>query len=135
MLVAGLSLDGVIMPMTLDGAIDTPAFEVYAEHILAPAFKPGMIVILDNLSVHHKAAIRETIEARKCRLLFLPSYSPDLTPIELAFSKIQASLRRAKARAREALHDALAQAIDSVTGQDAVGYFRHCGYHSPAQLL
>jgi transposase len=134
-LVAGLRLDGLVAPMTLDGAMDTPAFEAYAEQVLAPALTPGTIVILDNLAVHHKAAIREVIEARGCRLLFLPSYSPDLTPIELAFSKVKASLRRAGARTREAVHAAIAQAIDSVSPQDARGYFYHCGYRSPAQLL
>ncbi len=134
-LVAGLSLAGLVAPMTLDGAMDTPAFEAYVDQILAPALSPGMLVILDNLAVHHKAAIREGIEARGCRLLFLPSYSPDLTPIELAFSKLKTFLRRHGARTRDAVHEAIAQAIDTVSPHDAVGYFRHCGYHSPAQLL
>ena len=134
-LVAALSLDGVSAPMTIEGAMDTPAFEAYAEHVLAPSLTPGTIVILDNLSVHHKAAIREVIEARGCRLLFLPSYSPDLTPIELAFSKIKAYLRRVGARTHETLQAALGRAIDSVTPADAAAFFRHCGYCSPAQLI
>jgi transposase len=134
-LVAGLSLDGIIAPMTVDGAMDTPAFEGYVETFLAPALTPGTLVVQDNLAVHHKAAIRATIQARGCRLLFLPPYSPDLTPIELAFSKIKTALRRTGARTREALNAALANAIDRVTPHDAWGYFRHCGYHSPAQLL
>jgi transposase len=134
-LVAGLSLAGIVAPMTVDGAMDTPAFETYVEHILAPALTPGTLVILDNLAVHHKAAIRAIIEARNCRLLFLPPYSPDLTPIELAFSTIKTALRRTAARTRGALNDALAAAIDTITAQDARGYFHHCGYHSPAQLL
>jgi transposase len=134
-LAAGLSLAGIVAPMTIDGAMDTPAFEAYVDHILAPALTPGMLVILDNLAVHHKAAIRATIEARGCRLLFLPPYSPDLTPIELAFSKIKTALRRTGARTREALNNALATAIDTITASDARGYFHHCGYHSPAQLL
>lgn len=133
-LVAGLSLDGIVAPMTLEGAMNAPAFEAYVEHILAPALDPGTIVVLDNLAVHHTAAIREVIEARRCRLLFLPAYSPDLTPIEMAFSKIKTALRRIGARTREALDEALAVAIDTITAQDARGYFRHCSYHSPAQL-
>jgi transposase len=134
-LVAGLSLDGLVAPMTIEGAMDTPAFEGYVATFLAPALTPGMMVILDNLAVHHKAAIRTTIEARGCRLLFLPSYSPDLTPIELAFSKLKTALRRLAARTREALNAALAAALGTITAEDAQGYFRHCGYHSPAQLL
>jgi transposase len=134
-LVAGLSHTGMVAPMTIDGAMDTPAFEAYVAHILAPTLTPGTLVILDNLAVHHKAAIRTTIEAQGCRLLFLPPYSPDLTPIELAFSKIKTALRRTGARTREALNEALAAAIDTITAQDARGYFHHCGYHSPAQLI
>jgi transposase len=134
-LVAGLSLDGLVAPMTIEGAMDTAAFEGYVATFLAPALTPGMVVILDNLAVHHKAAIRTTIEARGCRLLFLPSYSPDLTPIELAFSKLKTALRRLAARTREALNAALAAALGTITAEDAQGYFRHCGYHSPAQLL
>jgi transposase len=134
-LVAGLSLAGLIAPMTIEGAIDTPAFEIYVERILAPALTSGQIVVLDNLAVHKKAQIRATIEARGCRLLFLPSYSPDLSPIELAFSKVKASLRQAGARTQEALEAAMAHAIDAITAQDARGFFHHCGYHSPAQLF
>jgi transposase len=134
-LVAALSWEGLIAPMTIEGAIDTPGFEAYVEQILVPALVPGQIVILDNLAVHHKAAIRQLIEARGCRLLFLPSYSPDLSPIELAFAKIKAFLRRVAARTRIALDDALGEAIDTITPQDARHFFHHCGYHSPAQYF
>jgi transposase len=134
-LVAALSLEGISAAMTVEGALDTPAFEAYVEHILAPTLRPGQLVVLDNLAVHHKAAVRQVLAARGCRVLFLPSYSPDLTPIEQAFAKIKAALRRIGARTREALEAAIAQAIDHITPRDAQGFFRHCGYHSPAQLL
>jgi transposase len=134
-LVAALSLEGISAAMTVEGALDTPAFEAYVEHILAPTLRPGQLVVLDNLAVHHKAAIRQMLAARGCRVLYLPSYSPDLTPIEQAFAKIKAELRRLGARTREALEATIAQAIDHVTPRDACGFFRHCGYHSPAQLL
>ena len=134
-LVAGLSWEGLMAPMTIEGAIDTAAFEAYVEHLLVPALTPGQIVILDNLAVHHKAEIRQLIEAAGCRLLFLPSYSPDLSPIELAFSKIKAFLRRMAARTHVALEEAFGQATTTITQTDARGFFRHCGYHSPAQLF
>ena len=134
-LVAALSLEGISAAMTVEGALDTPAFEAYVEHILAPTLRPGQLVVLDNLAVHHKAAVRQTLAARGCRVLYLPSYSPDLTPIEQAFAKIKAALRRSGARTREALEAAIAQAIDHITPRDARGFFHHCGYRSPAQLL
>jgi transposase len=126
-LVAALSLEGISAAMTVEGALDTPAFEAYVAHILAPTLRPGQLVVLDNLAVHHKAAVRQTLAARGCRVLFLPSYSPDLTPIEQAFAKIKAALRRIGARTREALEAAIAQAIDHITPRDARGFFRHCG--------
>jgi transposase len=114
--------------LMLDGAADAAAFEVYVEQLLAPSLKPGQIVILDNLSIHLGPRVRAAIEARGCRLLFLPAYSPDFSPIEEAFSKVKTWLRRAGARTREALHEAIAQALLTVTAQDAGGWFTHCGY-------
>jgi transposase len=127
-LIASLSLDGIEAPMLLDGAVDTVAFERYVEAVLVPTLRPGELVIWDNLSVHKRAPIRAMIEAAGCRLLHLPSYSPDFSPIELAYSKVKASLRRVGARTREALEAAIAHAIDQVTAADAEGYYRHCGY-------
>jgi transposase len=101
--------------------------------VLAPTLQSGQIVILDTLSVHKSAASRQAIEARGCQLVFLPTYSPDLTPIEQAFSKLKAILRRLAARTREALLDALAVALDAITPEDAHGWFRHAGYTSLAQ--
>jgi transposase len=127
-LIASLSLDGLEAPMLLEGAVDSIAFACYVEQVLVPTLRPGELVLLDNLSVHKQAPIRAMIEAAGCRVLFLPSYSPDFNPIELAFSKIKAYLRRVGARTQETLEAAIANAIDLITGPDANGYFRHCGY-------
>lgn len=127
-LFASLTLDGISSAMLLDGAADTAAFRVYIDQVLIPTLRPGQLVILDNLSVHKQRPIRRAIEAVGCRVLFLPSYSPDLTPIEQAFSKIKAYLRRIAARTRDTLEAGIAEAIDLVTSSDASGFFRHCGY-------
>lgn len=132
-LVAALSLDGLDAPMLLDGAMDARAFERYVDHFLVPRLRPGQLVILDNLSVHRQAPIRQAITAAGCRVLFLPSYSPDFNPIEMAFSKIKAYIRRVGARMQEALEAAIATAIDLVTSADARGYFHHCGYVNSVQ--
>jgi DDE superfamily endonuclease len=105
-------------------------FELYIEQILAPSLPAGYIVVLDNLNTHLGENVRQTIEARGCQLLFLPSYSPDLSPIEEAFSKLKAFLRRVGARTPEALQEAIGRALLTVTAQDADGWFRHCGYRS-----
>jgi transposase len=104
------------------------AFELYVEQVLAPTLQAGQIVIMDNLHAHKSAQVRRTIEAKGCQLLFLPGYSPDLSPIEEAFSKLKTGLRRAGARTREALEEAIAQALLTITPQDAQGWFQHCGY-------
>lgn len=127
-LIASLTLDGIEAPLLLEGAVDGLIFERYVEEILVPTLRPGELVLLDNLSVHKRASIRTAIEAAGCRLLYLPSYSPDFSPIEQAFSKIKAYLRRVGARTQEALEAAIAEAIDLITAADAGGYFRHCGY-------
>lgn len=132
-LVAALTWQGIQAPWTIEGALDTAAFELYVREVLAPTLQPGQIVILDNLSVHKSPAIREAIEARGCQLVFLPAYSPDLTPIEPAFSKLKAILRRLAARIRETLLDALATALAAITAEDAHGWFHHAGYSSLAQ--
>jgi len=134
-LIAALSLGGLGPAMTLPGAADRPAFVAYVRAVLAPALVPGQVVVLDNLAVHKGAAIRRLIEARGCRLRFLPPYSPDFAPIERAFRKRKAALRRAKARTRTALDAAIAAALATITAQDAAGWFRHCGYHLPGQSL
>lgn len=130
-LIASLSLQGIGEAMLLDGSADAAAFETYIEQILAPSLRPGQIVILDNLSIHLGPRVKQAIEERSCRLLLLPAYSPDFSPIEGAFSKLKTILRRVGARTREALQDAIIQALPSITPQDALGWFRHCGYPAP----
>ena len=114
--------------MTLQGAFDTIAFVFFVERFLAPSLEPGQIVVIDNLSVHKAKRVRELVEARGCELLFLPTYSPDFSPIELCFSKIKEALRSAGARTQEALDEAISEAIKLVTSEDAEGWFRHCGF-------
>lgn len=130
-LIASLSLQGMGAAFILDGSADAAAFEVYIEQLLAPSLRPGQIVILDNLSIHLGPKVKQAIEARGCRLLFLPAYSPDFSPIEEAFSKVKSLLRRQEARTREALQEAIAVALDLITAQDALGWFTHCGYPPP----
>lgn len=116
------------MAMTLDGALDRVAFEAYIEQVLAPQLVSGQTVLMDNLSSHKSAKVRELLEAKGCKLLFLPAYSPDLSPIELAFSKLKEYLRRVGARTRAALETAIGEALKTITPQDAQAYFKHCGY-------
>jgi transposase len=127
-LVASLSLEGIDAPLVLEGAVNSELFALYTTQILCPTLRPRDLVIMDNLSSHKRPPIREAIAAVGARVLFLPSYSPDLNPIEMAFSKIKAYLRRVGTDTEEALVDALTAAIDLVTAADARGYFRHCGY-------
>jgi transposase len=126
--VGGLTLKGVIAPMTIDGAMTGAAFLAYVEQVLVPTLTPGDIVILDNLPAHKPVAIREAIETAGASMLFLPPYSPDFNPIELAFSKIKALLKTAAARTVHRLWDAIREAIDAVSPQDAQSFFTACGY-------
>ncbi len=127
-LIAALTTAGMGPALLCDGATDALAFEVYVEQILAPTLRPGQIVVLDNLSAHKGDRVRALVEARGCQIWFLPPYSPDLSPIEEAFSKLKSLLRRAGARSREALEAAIADALDQISPADARGYFIHCGY-------
>lgn len=127
-LLATLTLEGIGPSMTIPGAIDSVAFAAYVQHFLVPSLHPGQVVILDNLSVHKNAAARQAIEAAGCTLRFLPAYSPDFNPIELAFAKIKSRLRAAAARDVETLHDATADAIDRITPADARAFYAHCGF-------
>jgi transposase len=130
-LIAALTAAGAGPTLALDGAVDGPAFAAYLREVLAPTLRPGQVVVLDNLSAHKGDAARAIVEARGCRLLFLPAYSPDFSPIELAFAKLKEALRRAGARTKDALIDALAHALDAITAQDARGWFAACGYPLP----
>ena len=119
--------------LILEGSADTTAFELYIEQILAPSLHARQIVVMDNLQAHKSARVRQAIEAKGCQLLFLPGYSPDLSPIEEAFSKLKTALRRAGARTQEALQEAIGQVLLTITAQDARGWFQHCGYLLPGQ--
>ena len=134
-LLASMSLEGMGPCVAVVGSTTAAVFEAYVEQALAPTLLPGQVVVMDNLSSHKGERVRELIEGRGCEVLYLPPYSPDLNPIEEAFSKLKALLRRAGARTREALVQALGQALDAVTARDARGFFEHCGYHLPAQSL
>jgi len=127
-LLAALTPAGLTAPMLLQGAVDTAAFVAYLEHVLVPTLRPGQVVILDNLSCHHATAARQVIAAAHCTLQFLPTYSPDFNPIELAFAKLKTALRTAAARTQAALEAAITTALDTVTPADAQHWFRHCGY-------
>ena len=126
--VGGLTLDGIVAPMTVDGAMTGIGFLAYVEQVLAPILAPGDIVILDNLPAHKPVAIRQAVEAAGAEMVFLPPYSPDFNPIEMAFSKIKALLKKAATRSVLALWDAIREAIDAVTPNDARNYFAACGY-------
>ena len=127
-LIASISTAGMSEAMTLEGAVDGEAFEAYIERWLAPSLVAGQVVVMDNLSVHKRDKVRELIETKDCRVLFLPPYSPDYNPIEHAFSKLKGSLRDAQARTHQALQGAISEALATITAQDALGWFRHCGY-------
>lgn len=126
-LLAGLRLDGMTEGLVIEGGVSRPVFEAFIEHLLLPTLRPGDILVLDNLSAHHSAHVEQLLAARGCRLLFLPAYSPDLSPIEQAFSKIKHFLRQVRAQTVDALLDALAQALHLITPTDVIGYFTQAG--------
>ena len=121
--------------MSVEGAVDGRAFETYVERLLAPELGHGQIVVMDNLSVHKSKRVQRLIKQAGATLLFLPPYSPDLNPIEEAFSKLKAALRKAGARTREALVEATGRALDAITPEDIRGFFTDCGYRLPLQSL
>ena len=127
-LVAALGLNRVSAPWLLQGALNGMAFETYVDQILGPTLKPGDVVLIDNLSAHKGGTIQRVIETRHARVVFLPPYSPDLNPIEKCWAKVKTALRATKARTFEALVDAVCQALRSITAEDAVAWFAHCGY-------
>ena len=122
------------MSRAVEGPTTKVVFETYVEGVLAPSLRPGQVVVMDNLSSHKGPRVRELIQARGCELLYLPAYSPDLNPIEQAFAKLKALLRKAKARTREALLEAMGRALDAVTADDTRGFFEYRGYRASAQL-
>ena len=127
-MLAAISLEGISSPMTVPGAVDGLVFLEYVKQVLCPELEEGDVVVMDNLSAHKVKGVREAIEEVGARVLYLPPYSPDLNPIEKCWSKIKTYLRQAKARTREALEQALKEALLLVTKQDAEGWFESCGY-------
>jgi transposase len=120
--------DRLTAPCVFDGPIDAECFRAYVEQCLAPTLGPGDIVVLDNLSSHKAAGIREAIEATGARVRYLPPYSPDLNPIEQFFAKLKAALRKAAARTVEALIEAIAAELRSITSAECANYLAHAGY-------
>ena len=130
-LLAALTPTGIGPAAVVPGAANGAAFEGYVGQVLAPALRPGQTVVLDNLSAHKGPRVRELVEAAGGRLLFLPAYSPDFNPIELAFAKAKPRLRRAAPRTLDALVGATAEALDAVSADDARGFYAHCGFPLP----
>jgi transposase len=127
---AALCLGGMIAPTVVDGAINGDLFLAWVEQQLIPTLQTGDIVVMDNLSSHKRPAVRAALERAGCRLLLLPPYSPDLNPIELAFSKLKAMLRKAAKRTVEGLWEFLGEATEAFSPEECRNFLRHCGYGS-----
>ena len=134
-LLSSMTVGGMGPSLAVEGATTSRVFETYVERLLAPTLRPGQVVVMDNLGAHRPTRIRELIEERDCELIYLPPYSPDLNPIEEAFSKIKGLVRKAEARSREALVEAIGWALSAVTSRDARAFFEHCGYRMSVQSL
>lgn len=132
--ISSLTLHGIGPSMVIAGSVTTVVFAAYIEQVLAPSLRPGQIVVLDNLSAHKSPRIRELVAARDCQLWYLPPYSPDYSPIELAFAKIKGELRRMSVRTREGLEHTIAQALTHISADDARAFFRHCGFRVVPKL-
>jgi transposase len=128
--IAGLSRDGLIAPWVLDGAMNRARFEAYVEHELAPALKPGQIVIADNLSSHKSQTVQALLKAQGNQILFLPPYSPDLNPIEMAFSKLKTLIRKGAARTYQALWNLVGKVCDLFPPKECQNYFQAPGYET-----
>jgi len=133
-LLGAMTVDGLVATMTISSPTDGDVFLAYVEQVLCPALKPGQVVVMDNLSAHKVAEVRDRIEQSGATLLYLPPYSPDFNPMEKAWSKIKQLLRSAKARTAEALEDAVTQAIAALTPENATAWFQHCGYRNTVTL-
>jgi transposase len=126
--IAGLRCDGLIAPAVFDGAINGDSFLAYVEQVLVPALRPGDTVIMDNLSSHKVAGVRQAVEGAGARLLYLPPYSPDLNPIEMVFAKLKAILRSIAARTVDQLWKALGAISEAVTPAESMNFMRKAGY-------
>ena len=127
-MMGALSLGGMVEPLTFDGTLNGEFFEEYVKQVLAPALKKGDNFVLDNSSVHTKVGVLDALIEKGVNIIFLPKYSPDFNPIEMAWSKIKAYLRKVKARTKDSLNDAIAVALNTITEDDINGWMKHCGY-------
>jgi transposase len=127
-ILGAMSQRGIEAAMTIAAPTDGDIFTAYVQQVLSPRLQAGDIVVLDNLSAHKVSGIRELVEARGAHLLYLPPYSPDLNPIELAWSKFKQYLRTVKSRTTETLEQAVSEALQTITPDNAAAWFRHCGY-------
>lgn len=127
-LVAGLRRTGMVAPMVMDGPINGDWFETYIERLLVPTLTPGDVVFMDNLSSHKRRSVREKIEAAGARLLFLPPYSPDFNPIEMAFARLKTLLRKAAERTVDALWNTIGKLVGMFCPDECANYFTACGY-------
>ncbi len=132
-LIAALDHQGMRCSMTIDGAVNTLAFEAFVDQVLVPTLSAGEWVVMDNLSSHKGQRVRELIESTGAKLLYLPPYSPDLNPIELAFSKLKQLLRSAGHRTIDALWSDVQRMLNCITTSDALNFMRHCGYRYRAE--
>lgn len=132
-LLGAITLQGLLATMTIESPTDGDVFLAYLEQVLCPQLQPGHVVVMDNLSAHKVAGVRQLIQARGAQLLYLPPYSPDFNPIEQCWAKIKEILRSAKARTLQLLEDAVTLAITAITTDNASAWFHHCGYriHQP----
>ena len=134
-LLASMSVEGMGPSLAVEGATNREVFETYVERILVPTLRRAQVVVMDNLTAHKGERVRELIEDQGCELVYLPPYSPDFNPIEEAFSKIKGLMRKAEARSREALLEAMGKAISALSAEDARGFFEHCGYRVMVQTF
>ena len=135
-LLASMNVEGMGPCLAVVGPTTREVFEAYVEKVLAPrSLRGGQLVVMDNLSAHKSPRVRELVEERGAKLLYLPPYSPDYNPIEEAFAKIKSLMRKAEARTRETLLEAMGKAISTVSARDARDFFEHCGYGTPVQSL
>ena len=126
-IIGALSLGGLLTAMTMEGGTTTRVFAAFVEHLLCPHLRPGHVVVLDNLSAHKNLETRAMIEAKGAKVVFLPPYHPDLNPIEAAWAKLKNTIKKYRPRSLDAIDQAVAKAIPTITDVDAVGWFEHCG--------
>lgn len=131
-IIGALSSEGMLASMHLPGSCDQQVFLMYSEEVLLPQLWKGAVVVMDNLSVHKSPRVEELLASKGVRLLYLPPYSPDLNPIEKAWSKLKSFLRKQGARTYRTLGRAIAKGLEQITSDDALGWFRHCGYQANA---